>query len=249
MISNQFMIYNDFLYALYTAESEESRCRDVLSYLRMLIPSSYASLLTSDPQIEELNFTSVWCDPISFTPAEERYIRMYRQDPILWNLRSKVSVVLKESDLIETGPRLQSSIYRECYQVWDVYDTLQLSIVYQRRFLGVITLFHTRDDPPFTEEDSTLLKAISRHLNYVYSRPIPDPSPQNKMPFEQKKIPDEVHLTARETEVLGLIYQAKTNAEITEQLHITDHTLQKHLQNIYRKLGISSRLELFRFRL
>ena len=33
---------------------------------------------------------------------------------------------------------------------------------------------------------------------------------------------------------------------IREQLHITDNTLQKHMQNIYRKLHISSRLELFR---
>lgn len=249
MDNNQFMIYDDFLYSLYTAEDEERRIRDLLLYLRMLIPSSYASLLTSDPDLEEPNFTGVYCDPIRFTPAEERYVGMYRQDPILWNLYSKASVVLKESDLLNDEQRLSDVIYRECYRVWQVYDTVQLSIVYRRKFFGVVTLFHTREDPPFSEDDIALLKSLSRHLNYAFSRPAPGSSSLEIPAVDLTKIPEGEHLTPRENEILGLIYRMKTNQEICEQLRITDNTLQKHLQNIYRKLNISSRLELFRFRL
>jgi DNA-binding NarL/FixJ family response regulator len=56
-----------------------------------------------------------------------------------------------------------------------------------------------------------------------------------------------VHMTPKETEILTLIFLAKSNLEICEELRIKEHTLQKHLQNIYRKLNICSRWELLRF--
>lgn len=46
------------------------------------------------------------------------------------------------------------------------------------------------------------------------------------------------NLTAREQEVLKLVAQAKTNKEITEELFIADCTVDTHLHNIYRKLGL-----------
>lgn len=46
------------------------------------------------------------------------------------------------------------------------------------------------------------------------------------------------NLTAREQEVLKLVAQAKTNKEITEELFIADCTLDTHLHNIYKKLGL-----------
>lgn len=46
------------------------------------------------------------------------------------------------------------------------------------------------------------------------------------------------NLTEREQEVLKLVAQAKTNKEITEELYIADCTVDTHLHNIYRKLGL-----------
>ena len=248
MDTNQFMLYNDFLYALYTEKDNEKRNRDLLSYLRMLIPSRYASLLTCDPDSDDLEFTGIWCDPVPFTSAEERYVKMYRDDPTQWNLRSKVSTVVKESSLFSDEERLQSKIYQECYRPYRVYDSLQISVIYQRKFYGIITLFRTKDEPAFSDEDESLLKALIRHINFVYSSAALRHR-ENAAGIELKKIPADVHLTPRETQILGLVYETMPNPQICSCLHITDHTLQKHFQNIYRKLGISSRLELFQFRL
>ena len=52
------------------------------------------------------------------------------------------------------------------------------------------------------------------------------------------------HLTPREGEILGLIFQDWNNEEILEKLRISRYTLLKHLQNIYRKCGVSSRWDL-----
>lgn len=48
-------------------------------------------------------------------------------------------------------------------------------------------------------------------------------------------------LTARQTEILGWIAAGKTDACVGELLGVSKRTVQKHLQNIYRQLGVSNR--------
>jgi len=48
-------------------------------------------------------------------------------------------------------------------------------------------------------------------------------------------------LTARELEVLHLLAAGKTNRDIAVELVISEHTVARHLQNMYAKLGVSSR--------
>jgi DNA-binding CsgD family transcriptional regulator/tetratricopeptide (TPR) repeat protein len=48
-------------------------------------------------------------------------------------------------------------------------------------------------------------------------------------------------LTAREVQVLGLVATGLTNREISVALVISEHTVARHLQNIFAKLGVSSR--------
>jgi DNA-binding NarL/FixJ family response regulator len=51
-------------------------------------------------------------------------------------------------------------------------------------------------------------------------------------------------LTRRETDVLGLLQDGSSNAEIAAALHVGVETVRTHVRNIYRKLGVSSRREL-----
>ena len=53
-------------------------------------------------------------------------------------------------------------------------------------------------------------------------------------------------LTAREADVLELLQDGATNAEIALALSIGVETVRTHARNIYRKLGISSRRDLAR---
>jgi DNA-binding CsgD family transcriptional regulator len=48
-------------------------------------------------------------------------------------------------------------------------------------------------------------------------------------------------LTPRELEVLRLVAAGRTNREIAEALVISEHTVARHLQNVFAKLGVGSR--------
>ena len=50
-------------------------------------------------------------------------------------------------------------------------------------------------------------------------------------------------LTSREVEVLQLLAEGMSNKEIAQALVITPRTVNFHLDNIYSKLGVSSRTE------
>jgi DNA-binding NarL/FixJ family response regulator len=48
-------------------------------------------------------------------------------------------------------------------------------------------------------------------------------------------------LSRRELEVLRLVAAGKSNREIAAELVISEHTVARHVQNIFAKLGLSSR--------
>ena len=53
--------------------------------------------------------------------------------------------------------------------------------------------------------------------------------------------PDSGPLTARELEVLAHAAAGRTSAEIATELSISPHTVRRHLENVYAKLGVSGR--------
>ncbi|GJQ57338.1 MAG: DNA-binding response regulator [Candidatus Scalindua sp. AMX11] len=52
------------------------------------------------------------------------------------------------------------------------------------------------------------------------------------------------HLTQSEIEIVKLICEGKSNKEIKKQLKITEQSVRAHLSRIYKKVGVSNRLQL-----
>jgi DNA-binding NarL/FixJ family response regulator len=48
-------------------------------------------------------------------------------------------------------------------------------------------------------------------------------------------------LTQREVEVLRFVAAGKTNREIAREMYLSEHTVSRHLQNMFTKLDVSSR--------
>lgn len=54
---------------------------------------------------------------------------------------------------------------------------------------------------------------------------------------------NDAQLTRRETQILQCVLQGATNADISQQLFVSEHTVKSHLYNIYKKIGVKNRLE------
>lgn len=52
-------------------------------------------------------------------------------------------------------------------------------------------------------------------------------------------------ITKREQEVILALLDGKSNKELAETFFVTQKTIEAHLANIYRKVGVKNRLELF----
>jgi DNA-binding NarL/FixJ family response regulator len=56
-----------------------------------------------------------------------------------------------------------------------------------------------------------------------------------------------IPLTPREEEVVKLVAEAHTNAQIAEILHLSEKTVESHRANLLRKLGMRDRVQLVRY--
>ena len=53
-------------------------------------------------------------------------------------------------------------------------------------------------------------------------------------------------LSRTEKRVIGLVQKGLTNPEIAARLYVSPRTVQTHLYNVFKKVGVSSRAELAR---
>ena len=63
----------------------------------------------------------------------------------------------------------------------------------------------------------------------------------------RQRVEDEPELTRRELEILRLVAEGHSNAQLARMLWVTEQTVKFHLSNIYRKLEVANRTEASRW--
>ncbi len=249
MERNDIMMLNNLIYQLYETDNLLFIRQNLLRHLRSLIPYSYGSVLLSDLDPVQPKFTDPVCDPKEFKSAEEKYIQISQKDHSLWTIDSGYSTLICESKMLPDHKRLNTPIYLECYSHYNIYDSLQLNITYNNKFLGVLTLYRTRQDGAFTDDETYFMRMIGYHLNRLFYRILLPGTDKTSSVNDSVvgNLTEQYGLTSREHEILVYLLTGKAETAIAEDLKITVSTLKKHMQHIYRKLGISARWELLKF--
>ena len=80
----------------------------------------------------------------------------------------------------------------------------------------------------FTERDRALLTLLRPHLHAVCLAVL----------RRRRGVPD---LTPRQWELLRLVDAGTGNRQIARRLNVSEHTVRKHLENIFERLNVTSR--------
>jgi len=102
------------------------------------------------------------------------------------------------------------------------------------------------------QESLAILEAIGHYKaaevrQWLNSEPASVSRVRQPMANEKISCPYPAELTAREVEVLRLVAQGLSDAQVAEQLVISPRTVNWHLTSIYSKLGVSSRAAATRY--
>ena len=174
------------------------------------------------------------------------------EEALKFALSSKPDVIVLDPEMGgEDGIELISSLIKKTKAKVIIYTSSQNPAIIDQCVVkgarGVINKTETVD---------TLLKAIekiyigelwlNRNATSRILLQIAQANSPKEFSLEEKKL---LSLTSKEEKVTRAIqlHSQKTLKEISENLHISEHTLRNHLASIYDKLGVRNRMELYVF--
>lgn len=140
--------------------------------------------------------------------------------------RARGEVLLAQDDADGALPVLQEacSIYRELSCPYEIAET--------RILVGSAARRAGDEDTARLEFQAALA---------TFERLGAEPAAERARGLLQRRSTRPRGLTEREVEVLALVARGKTNREVAEALFISEHTVARHLSNIFRKIDVASR--------
>ena len=220
----------------HTLSNLENLMIELLEPLKELIPQEASGIVTFDP------FSSKPKDIINLGfPQEvvEEYTRVWLpKDPGIPVLMERK----RPLHIREFPPEwFNSEYYQEFLRPKRFTDGIS-SLLFNEQGSPLGIFFILSDGKVIKERHKTILEllmpAISgtlRRLEFIKAENL-------EAVFKDLKKVDP-SLTPREREVLRLLIDGKTNKEIACCLNISTETVNSHLDHIYRKLGVTTRLE------
>jgi DNA-binding NarL/FixJ family response regulator len=94
------------------------------------------------------------------------------------------------------------------------------------------------------EDLASAVRQAFSHSVYLAGRRAAAPAPAQEAPVAEESSPG---LTRREFEILRLVADGHSNAQLARMLWVTEQTVKFHLSNIYRKLDVANRTEASRW--
>lgn len=240
--TGDWLAMNGMIYRIHATEDEREMRRDFLEQLKMLIDFDAADFyLSSDTKDTGLT------DPVSLGYQRTEDSPEESEGPEGGNGLFYVgrNMVYRETDVSDERERRENPYYQKVYRSrgWDY--AMRIILAKDECLLGVVTLCRRAGKENFTGGDIFLAELLVDHLSFRLARERASRQ-QKSRKWTVTQAAEHFLLTRREEVVLRLIMAGKEREEICRELSISINTLKKHTANIYRKLGISSRVQLFK---
>lgn len=150
------------------------------------------------------------------------------QNPMHCGLHAYEDGVLRLSDLLTPRQRMKLEYNDVVWKPHGIDDALRIWMPAPPGRARSVYLERSRTD--YTDRERTLLAILRPHLAQIHINA-----------ESRRRVGGSWGLTPREAEVLGWVARGKTNAEIAAALFISPHTVRKHLENLFEKLGVRTR--------
>lgn len=238
--TNDWLVLNNIIYKIYTTKDELVMRQVFLEQVRMLLAFDSADFFVASHKKEHELVRPV------FYNCDSAHAEQYKQiDYSRGIMYSGKSMVYRETDIISDEKRLETDYYKNVYRPNNWNYSLQMILAFEKKFLGAVTFYRTIGKSNFQYDDIFILDMLKDHISYRLNQD----SVQESRREEKLTIREAVEryqLTRREETILGFLMEGADNIQICDELGISLNTLKKHILNIYRKLGIRNRVQLFK---
>lgn len=183
--------------------------------------------------------------PVMYNCDEDESLEYDELDYSRGIMYSGKSLVYRETDIISDEKRMETEYYKKVYRPNNWHYSLQLILGRNKEFLGVVTFYRTIGKDNFQYDDIFILDMLKDHLAYrLYQNRQEQNDAHEKLTVTE--VTEKYDLTKREHTILKMLMAGKENNTICDELAISVNTLKKHILNIYRKLGIKNRVQMFK---
>jgi DNA-binding CsgD family transcriptional regulator len=214
----------------------------LLKALRAAVPADYASFNDVGPSPGDV-FSFV--EPPVAPEIHARFARYAHENPLVAAVtRSGNGRVVRLSDVASAEKLHATDLYKHVYSVLGLEYQVAFTMPAPHDYILGIAL--SRGGRDFTDEECAFLELARPHLIQAYRNAREVTALRRRM-GETRGMPSadlrERGLTEREAEIVRLMASGRTNADVAAEVGISPRTVQTHLQNAYRKLGVKTRSE------
>lgn len=242
MQPQEWVFLNRLIYEIHTMPDPDKMRAQFLTDLHVLLDYDCAEFhLVDASATDRVHFVRPVLDH-----CDQDYSRIYEElDYATDLLAAGKTMIYKDSDYLQEAERTRTDYYRKVYQPNKWHYSLQMILAYDHHLVGAATFYRYVGKDDFVYDDIFLLDQLKDHMAWRLGHETRRGSAvTGKLTVTQAA--EQYALTRQEGVVLRLIMDGLENEEIADRLSITTNTLKKHTLNIYRKLNVSSRTQLFK---
>ena len=241
---NDISIYNNLVYQIHDTENIDDMRLNFLKSIRLLAPYSSCNFFLASKDGEHLITDPVAVD-FPLDALSEYLEEIEDEDPTRWIFMHAKSMVYREKDLFSEEALSHNKCFQDFYYPHNLHHSLQISLALNGEFLGSLSFYRTKEQSEFSDYEIFFLDLLKDHLALRLYKELHSKK-TNSAEINLADCTEKYKLTAREEEVVQDLIHGSSIEEIGDALCISPNTVKKHVVNIYKKMGISSRRELYK---
>ncbi|MGH2456856.1 MAG: helix-turn-helix transcriptional regulator [Candidatus Limnocylindria bacterium] len=230
-----------FLVDVSELELHEPYPVELFTRLQSLVPCD--ELIYQDVDPSEQRFWAIaGIGPDGDDDEEERYWAAGPCPISDHRVRTHDLAAVRMSDIISPRRYHELPIFREYFGPAGVDSILDVGLTVASQRFRSFVFFRRRGARDFSDRDRAVLDVLRPHFSVLEERPVRRLRLSGAMrSLDPGQATVAGGLTAREREIVQLVAEGKTNAQIAAQLWVAPSTVKKHLEHVYEKLGVGRR--------